>query len=380
MHSLVRQFNFPTIIRYGSGALFEVADHLKTDGIHRPLVVTESECAAQNFFEDLISDLNIKGIKAEVFQDVRNPLQRSDSEVGVEVFKSKQCDSILAVGASAALTTARAIRFLCNHQDRLEHYDEEHGGEKNIINTLPHLVSIPVAASGEETSRVINFRAETSMEKIPIFSPRLISTVVFADPVATLWLPKKKINEWKMAVFSILTESWLSVMHHPICAAIAIEGLTGLLDEIREEKRENVITYHQQILEASIMAGISRQKGQGAISAMAETISACSGCNFGEVCSILFPSIIRFEIDKCGKSLLQLAKRLGWREKNEEAVAERLIGWTENLNLPKKLSAIGLYPDDVDVLADLSFSDITHRDGPKQITRSEMKSILQNLF
>ena len=37
----VRQYNFPTVIRFGAGAVNELPDHLVIQKIKRPLLVTD---------------------------------------------------------------------------------------------------------------------------------------------------------------------------------------------------------------------------------------------------------------------------------------------------------------------------------------------------
>jgi alcohol dehydrogenase class IV len=37
----VRQYNFPTIIRFGAGVIKELPEHLKTNGLAQPLIVTD---------------------------------------------------------------------------------------------------------------------------------------------------------------------------------------------------------------------------------------------------------------------------------------------------------------------------------------------------
>ena len=46
----ISQFNFPTTIRFGAGVISELPDYLKTNGLKRPLVVTDPNVAQLDFF------------------------------------------------------------------------------------------------------------------------------------------------------------------------------------------------------------------------------------------------------------------------------------------------------------------------------------------
>lgn len=72
MKTLVRQFNFPTLIRCGRGAAEEIPDHLQSEGFKRPLVVTDTFSATLHFFQELIQQLNTRKIQPDVFI-INNP-------------------------------------------------------------------------------------------------------------------------------------------------------------------------------------------------------------------------------------------------------------------------------------------------------------------
>ncbi len=48
--SVIRQYNFPTTIRFGAGVIKELPDHLAAAGFHRPLLVTDPVVAGLPFF------------------------------------------------------------------------------------------------------------------------------------------------------------------------------------------------------------------------------------------------------------------------------------------------------------------------------------------
>ena len=57
----VRQFNFPTIIRFGAGAVKELAPYLKNQGFSKPLIVTDPVIAELPFFKNICADLRGAG-------------------------------------------------------------------------------------------------------------------------------------------------------------------------------------------------------------------------------------------------------------------------------------------------------------------------------
>ena len=50
----VVQYNFPTTIRFGAGAVNELGDYLKTNGLQKPLIVTDPIIAQLDFFKKIV--------------------------------------------------------------------------------------------------------------------------------------------------------------------------------------------------------------------------------------------------------------------------------------------------------------------------------------
>ncbi|MFZ9503823.1 MAG: iron-containing alcohol dehydrogenase [Cyclobacteriaceae bacterium] len=377
MKTLIRQFNFPTIIRFGQGATEEVPDHLKTEGFNRPLLVTDANTASISFFQNFLEHLNARRLQPQIFITSRFTPSEEQIHLVSEQMSKGETDCIVAIGSATALSIGRAAALFKNHPRPLSLYDDRHGGEKNITQAIPHFITIPVAGGGNEVSRSIEFRDTRQNCKSILFSPRLLAKIVFADPLATRELSAKRIREWQMESFAVLLEAWLSRMNHPICDGIACEGLSILLESKDTHSATPTIVQHQEILTASLMSGITRQKGLGALYALSDAVSQYGDCTLGSAYSILFPSIMRFykESDE-KKKLHKLACRLSWREKTNEAIVERLIGWAAHLSLPERLSEVGVHASDLETITELAWSDPAHADGIRTITKSEMRAIL----
>ena len=380
MRSFVRQFNFPTLIRWGEGASSEIPDHLLTENLRCPLVVVDPKTASASFFNELIRDLNSRTLHPEVFNVFGSFLTEHIAKDGVSHFKNSGCDCIIAVGNATALSAGRAIAFFNQHQEPVEFYDEAHGGEKNVIHPLPHFITVPVAAGGNEAARTIELRNEITLEKSVIFSPSLMAKVIFADPITTRECNGKEIREWKMVSYSTLVESWFSLMHHPICEGIALEGLSLLHESEKNIDHPGDTRDLELLMLASLMSGIASQKGLGLHAAITDAISACSGCARGLAGALLFDPVMRFSLEQNQPAAMKFSQRLGWREKSHEAIINKIISWPAHLALPSRLSEIGLYAADLEVIVAMVVEDPIHAQGPRPVTRSEIRSILSNVL
>ena len=129
----MNQYNYPTTILSGQGALSEFTARLKNKNHRRMLIVTDQTIASCGLSDQLTRLLSDQGIPYEVFSDVHpNPIEE-DIEKGAAAFKEKECDSIIALGGGSPMDAAKAIKILASHPLPLEQYDDALGGFEKIV-------------------------------------------------------------------------------------------------------------------------------------------------------------------------------------------------------------------------------------------------------
>ena len=136
----IYQYNFPTTIRFGTGASKELPAYLQQNNFVRALIVTDPTIAQLAFFKTVIGELNAKGIHAEIFSDIHKNPVKSDVYKGTDVFDQAHCDVIVGIGGGAALDVARAVVLRVNHREDLFKYDDLIGGDVYVTNDVPHFV------------------------------------------------------------------------------------------------------------------------------------------------------------------------------------------------------------------------------------------------
>src|SRR4051812_31462613 len=93
----VRQYNFPTNIRFGAGSVNELPAHLATTAFTRPLLVTDPMVSQLDFFKKIKDGLTAKLFSVEVFSDIHKNPVKSDVLKGGDAFKSTNRDCIIGI-------------------------------------------------------------------------------------------------------------------------------------------------------------------------------------------------------------------------------------------------------------------------------------------
>ena len=90
---MIHRFAFPTTIHFGAGARALVVEHLKAQGIKRPLIVTDRGIAPLPMLKSFIADL--PGLDVGVFSDIWGNPVRSQVDQGVAAYKSHRADAVI---------------------------------------------------------------------------------------------------------------------------------------------------------------------------------------------------------------------------------------------------------------------------------------------
>lgn len=374
----VYQYNFPTIIRFGAGASQELGDYLQKNKISRPLVVTDPTVAQLSFFKEIIATLRKKNLSVEVFSDIHKNPVKSDVYRGTESFDASQRDSIIGVGGGAALDVARAIVLRVNHREDLFKYDDLVGGDVFVTNDVPHFITLPTTAgTGSEVGRSAIIADDVTHQKKILFSPKLLARIVFADPRLTLELPPFITAATGMDALTHNLEAFLVRMFHPMCDGIALEGISLIHQSLEKAVNRPDLESRSKMLIASLMGAVAFQKGLGVVHSLAHPLSSLLDTHHGLANAVNLPYGMEFNISGSESKFKKIAQTLDLKELTGAAVVNYLFELNSKINVPHKLSGIGVKQEHVETLSDLAIADFAHPNNPKPVSRGDFKQLYQ---
>jgi alcohol dehydrogenase class IV len=372
----IYQYNFPTTIRFGAGASKELGDYLLKNKLSRPLIVTDTLIAQLAFFKEIIEDLKKKNIAVEVFSDItKNPV-KSDVYKGTEVYDATRRDAIVGIGGGASLDVARAIVLRVNHREDLFKYDDLIGGDIYVTNDVPHFITIPTTAgTGSEVGRSAIIADDETHQKKILFSPKLMAKIVFADPMLTMELPPFITAATGMDALTHNMEAYLAKMPHPLCEGIALEGISLINLSLEKAVNNPELESRSKMLMASMMGAIAFQKGLGVVHSLAHPLSSLLDTHHGLANAVNIPYGMRLNIQGFENKFKRIARTLELEDESGEAVVNYLFDLNSKINIPHKLSAIGVKPEHIETLADLAIADFAHPNNPKPVSREDFKQL-----
>lgn len=374
--NVIRQYNFPTTIRFGSGVVAELAPHLVSKNLSRPLIVTDPNVEELDFFKNIIKDIQSKNISVEVFSDIHKNPVKSDVLRGGNMYTASDRDSIIGIGGGAAMDVARAIALRVNHHRDLFDYDDLIGGDVYVTEEVPYFITVPTTSgTGSEVGRSAIISEDDTHRKRILFSPKLLAKIVFADPGLTMNLPPFITAATGMDAFTHNLEAYLAKDFHPLCEGIALQGIALINSAIEDAVNNPTLESRGKMMIGSLMGAVAFQKGLGVVHSLAHPLSSLIDMHHGLANAINLPYGMRFNIKGNENKFETIAGMMGLKKQSGKAVVKRLFEINKQIGVPKKLRKAGVVEEHLDTLADLAIADFAHPNNPKPVTRDDFMKL-----
>jgi len=368
------RFSFPTTIHFGAGARKLVAEHLRQQGLKRPLIVTDKGLAKLSILKDFAADLT--GLDVRVYAGVHgNPVKKQVDD-GAQAFRDHNADCVIGFGGGAALDVAKAVAMMAVHEGNVLQYAWDHPQVLPITHALPYFIALPTTSgTGSEVGRSSVISDDTTHVKKVVFNPVLLPKAVFADPELTLDLPPTVTAATGMDALTHNVESYLSPDYHPLCDGIALEGAriaAHALEKAVKDGRD--LKARSDMMMSSMMGAIAFQKDLGAVHSCAHALGTVMDMHHGLANAIMIDHVMRFNLDAAQTKMAELARVCGAGSTAQDFV-EWLVDLKARINIPAKLGARGVTAQHVPKLVDIAIDDICHKTNPKPCSRADFERL-----
>jgi alcohol dehydrogenase class IV len=374
--NIVRQYNFPTVIRFGAGAIKELPQHLASMGFSKPLLVTDSIVAGLDFFKDIKNSLSAKGLSVEVFADIHKNPVKSDVLKGGDVFVETHRDCVVGIGGGAALDVARAIVLRVNHRRDLFDYDDLIGGDQYVTEEVPYFITVPTTSgTGSEVGRSAIISEDDTHRKRILFAPKLLAKIVFADPLLTMELPAFVTAATGMDALTHNMEAYIAKGFHPMAEGIALEGMALINSAIADAVNKPDLASRSKMMIASLMGAVAFQKGLGVVHSLAHPLSSLLDTHHGLANAVNLPYGMRYNAPGLETQFKRMAMAMDITDTTGEGVVQHLFALNQQLGLPLHLRDIGVKEEHIETLSDLALADFCHPNNPKPVSREDFKQL-----
>ena len=372
--------NYLTQIQFEPGAVKLVQGECAKLGIVRPLIVTDKGVRAAGLLDRLTGALD-NGASLPVFDATPPNPNESAVRAAAVLYKSENCDGLIALGGGSAIDLAKGVALLATHEGALKEYAVIEGGAAKITPKVAPLIAIPTTAgTGSEVGRgAVLIMADG--RKLAVISPHLIPRVAICDPELTHGLPPLLTAATGMDAIAHCIETFLSAAFNPPADGIALEGLRrGWAHIERATKNGQDAEARLNMMSASMQGALAFQKGLGCVHSLSHSLGGLEPrLHHGTLNALFLPPVLRFnaghESVRRERKMERLAEAMGLHPGAEiDVEITRMNG---RLGLPKGLGALGVTEALFPRIIDGALADHTHKTNPRAASAEDYTRMLR---
>ncbi len=374
IENLQGNWNYPTAVRFGAGRAVEIGAACKELGMSNPLLVTDPGLASLPMVTDAVKNCEEAGLKCAIFSDVKpNPVGKNVDD-GVAAYKAGGHDGVIAFGGGSGLDAAKAVALMVG-QDRPLFDFEDVGDNWSRVKEdgVAPIVAVPTTSgTGSEVGRASVITDESNHVKKIIFHPKMLPSIVVADPALTTGLPPHITAATGMDALSHNLEAYCSPFFHPMAEGIAVEGIRLVKEYLPAAVADGSdMVARSQMMAASSMGATAFQRGLGGMHALAHPLGALYDAHHGLLNAILMPYVLVRNRAAIEGRMSRLAAYMGLEEANFDGFLNWVLDLRQTLKIPNDLGAIGIDDEKAELVGKMATEDPSAGGNPTQLTAEE---------
>ncbi|MBK6578363.1 MAG: iron-containing alcohol dehydrogenase [Sandaracinaceae bacterium] len=388
------EFFCPVKIVAGSAALEHVPYELASIGATKPLIITDKGVRAAGLVDVVLGAMLNAAVEYPPVYDDVPPDSSTDVVTDIaRVYRSRGCDSLIALGGGSVIDTAKAVNVLVSEGgDDLHAY----AGTGVVKRRLRPLFVLPTTSgTGSEATSVAVIRDSKTGAKLPFMSPFLMPDAAVLDPRLTLGLPPFFTAATGMDAMTHAVEAYLCLAKNPLSDAYATaairkisEHLVPLLDDMKNPTRR------LEVALGATMAGVAFSNSMvGLVHSLGHSVGALCHVPHGVCMSVFLPYVLEYNLETRREAIGELLLPLAGAEvfaktpagERAAAAIQHLRGMRDALHqkagLPRTLSETGkVTRAQLTEIAQLAIDDGTLIMNPREVRYEDALAVLTRAF
>ncbi len=377
----IRQWNYPTRVIFGVGAIERLPKLCEGQGMSRPLLVTDEGLKDTALVSDTIALFKDGGTDVAVFAEVKGNPTGGNVDAGLKAFREGGHDGVIAFGGGSGLDAGKAIALMVGQDLPIWDFEDAGSNWKKVkADNLIPVIAIPTTAgTGSEVGRASVISNEETKEKKVIFHPSMMPAVALCDPGLTRGLPAHLTAATGFDAFVHCFEALCAPGYHPMADGIALEGMCLAAEHLPEAVGDgNNMEARSHMMAAASMGAVAFQKGLGGVHALSHTIGAIYDTHHGLTNAVVMPYVIQANRDVIGEHMQRIGRALGIDSPGFDSTFDWLMKYREEVGIPNTLADIEVPEEDADEIGARSINDPCAGGNPAQHSASIYADIFRN--
>lgn len=381
----LRKFVAPEFV-FGKGARFLAGRYAGNFGGYRVLIVSDPGVIAAGWVADVRNALHEAGLMTEEFSAVSSNPRAEEVMQGLEHYRSRACDVIVAVGGGSPIDCAKGISIVSTNQSGSQGDILAFEGIDKVGRPGPPLICIPTTAG--TSADVSQFAIITDLRerrKIAIISKTVVPDVSLIDPETTTSMDRHLTICTGLDALVHAVEAYVSLAHSPILDVHALEAIRLIRDNLHAaQENPHDLERRERVMRAALHAGIAFSNASlGAVHAMSHSLGGFLDLPHGESNALLLDHVIAFNytaasdrFDRIGEAFGLDLRGMSGRAKMR-AIRAEIRQFKRRLGLVEGLGVRGVDRDDVGDLARKAVVDACLVTNPRPAGQRDVEVIYE---
>lgn len=368
---------------YGAGCRSVIADEIKKRGYKKAMLITDKDLVKFGVAAKVEEVLKGADIPYEVFSDIKpNPTIKNVLDA-LAAFQASGAECIVALGGGSSIDTAKAVGVINNNPEFIDVRSLE--GVAPTKNRAVPTFALPTTA-GTAAEVTINYviTDEENKKKMVCVDPNDIPMCSVIDCELMMSMPK-----------GLTASTGMDALTHAIESYITPGAWT--MSDMFEEKAIELIHQHlynavqngqdvvarEGMANAQYIAGMGFSNvGLGIVHSMAHPLGAFYDTPHGVANALLLPYVMEYNAESPAKpKYLGIAKAMGIdttgmsEDEGVKAAIEAVKALSISINIPQRLSEIGVKKEDLHDLAVAAFNDVCTGGNPRPTSVEEIEAL-----
>ncbi len=342
----------------GAGSLSQASNLIKSQGIHRLLIVTDQGIIKVGLIENLLNKLKESNIEYFIFSEtVPNPTIEN-IENAANIYVNNNCQALLSFGGGSSIDCAKGVGVKITRPNKPI---SSMRGILKVRRKLPlHFVIPTTAGTGSEATLAAVISNPATHEKYAISDPSLIPDFAILDPELTLKLPPHITSTTGMDALTHAVEAFIGKSNTKKTEQDSIEAIRLIFENLVAVYKNSMdVEKRGKMLKASYFAGKAFTRAYiGYNHAIAHTLGAFYSIPHGLANAIILPHLLKYYGTSIEEKIAILGRKSGVIENNlSNSEATQAF-----INLIKKMNFEMNIPEFV--------KEIQEKDIPQMVNRA----------
>lgn len=296
-----------------------------------------------------------------------------------DIASSNNIDALVAIGGGSVIDAAKATSILLSNKGHISAF---HGFDKVLNPTLPLIMIPTTSGTASEITSVTVISDTKNHRKMVIGGNHVGGDVAICDPSLTEQLPPSITAATGMDALTHAIEAYVSKCSSPVTDTLALRAIELIIENIEDAFGTGCQSSRANMMLGSSLAGMAFNSASlGLVHSLAHPFSAHYDTPHGVANAIFLPHVVEYNmchlLDK--RRPLAIAMGISLDNKDEMQLGCEIVSKLEHLSqcldIPS-LASIGVPKEDIPMLAEEAFYELSTLTNPRNTSIEEIISIL----